>query len=174
MEIIIQSGKLFPAERHNIQIIIRFQLWHVDFGIFVDTELVVTIHIEIVPGVGLPEEQIEHLQEALHIAIGEAPAAIQLCQVVHYLRCADFINVPLPEPGAKVVFPKAILFAFGGVCPVTSAIGTVFLIDLLNGFPHRGFWLAGVLGAVNGNLPRPGCCPPIFQRISVFIFADLF
>ena len=77
-------------------------------------------------------------------------------------------------PGAKVIFPKAVLLAFGGVCPVTSAIGTVFLIDLLNSFPYRGLWLAGIQFIVNGNLPRPGCCPPTFQRISTFIFADLF
>ena len=141
-----------------------------DFGIFVDTELIVAVHVEIVPGIGLPEEQIEHLQEALHIAIGEAPATIQLRQVVHHLRRADFINVPLSKPGAKVIFPKAVLLAFGGVCPVTSAIGTVFLIDLLNRFPYRGLWLAGVLGAVNGCLPRLDCLTLCFERRSEFIF----
>ena len=141
-----------------------------DFGIFVDTELVVTVHVEIVPGVGLPEEQIEHLQEALHIAIGEAAAAIQFRQVVHHLRRADFINVPLPEPGAKVVFPEAVLLAFGSVCPVTSAISTVFLIDLLNSFPYRGLWLAGVLGAVNSRLPRLDCLTLCFEGCSEFIF----
>ena len=117
----------------------------------------------------MPEEQIEHLQEALHIAIGEAAAAIQFRQVVHHLRRADFINVPLPEPGAKVVFPEAVLLAFGSVCPVTSAISTVFLIDLLNSFPYRGLWLAGVLGAVNSRLPRLDCFTLCLERSAKFI-----
>jgi hypothetical protein len=57
VEVIIQHGKLFLAERHNIQIIVRFQFGHVDFGILVDTELVVGIYIQVVPGIRLTKDK---------------------------------------------------------------------------------------------------------------------
>ena len=58
----------------------------------------------------------------------------------------------------------------------TPAIGTVFLIDLLNRFPYRGLWLAGVLGAVNGRLPRLDCFTLCLERSTKFIlcFPNLF
>ena len=97
--------------------------------------------------------------------------------VVSVINKADILTedeVKAAEAYVSSKLPKAVLLSFGGVGPVTSAIGTVFLIDLLNSFPYRGLWLAGIQFIVNGNLPRPGCCPPTFQRISIFIFADLF
>ena len=69
-----------------------------------------------------------------------------------------------------MVIPQAVLLADGVVGPITTARVTVFLIDLLNGFPYRGFGLAGIMGVVNGDLTRFHCFPLCFEGRIKFIF----
>ena len=60
LKVFIQHGKLRTAERHNIHIIIGFQLWHTYLCVLVHTELIVCVYVEIVTGICLTENQIEH------------------------------------------------------------------------------------------------------------------
>ena len=68
-EVVIQKQKLLLGKGHNLRVIIGFQLRHGDLGGLVHAELVVGIHIHVIAGIGLPEEQVEHLQEPFNITI---------------------------------------------------------------------------------------------------------
>ena len=89
-----------------------------DFGVFIDAEFIVGVHVQVIPGVGLSKNQVEHFQKALHIGISKTLCVVQLLKVVVNFRNANIVHITVSEPGAQVIIPKAVLLADGLIGPV--------------------------------------------------------
>ena len=135
---------------------------------------IVIVHSQIVPGIGLTENQVEHFQETFYIPIRQPPVIVKFCQVVYNFRRADFVNVPLAKSGTKVIVPQAFLLANGVIGFAAPPLFAILLIDLRHRLSDRGLWLAGVLFVIHRHLPRFDRRPFGFQWTAVFVFASLF
>ena len=137
-EVFIQPRHLVRGKGHDFRVLVHLHFWHTDSNIFVHAEFVVGVYFQIVAGIGLPENQIEHFQEGFHILVGPALCIIQVGEIVVDLCNADFINVTPPKLGAKVIVPNAVLLADSLICLAAPPLFTIFLVDLLEGLARHG------------------------------------
>ena len=167
------------GECYNVCIILRFHFRHSDSCVLIHTKSVVVIHFQIIAGVCLTENEVEHLQEGLCVLVGIVVDVVKLCKVVHHLCNADFADIPAAEPLQKVVFPNAFLFADGLIGPVRAALLAVFFINISEcAAANLRFFLHAGASRRHGGLSRLDCISLGFQfvakGIGTFLFVDLF
>ena len=100
--------------------------------VFVQAHFVVAVHIHVIPGIRLTEDQIEHFEEAFGVTEGKTDIEVKLSQIVIDLRHADFINVTLAKALLQMVLPEAFLFLDGAVCAIRPTFFTILIVDFFN------------------------------------------
>ena len=69
LEVFIQERKLLMGKGNNVSVILCLHLGHSNLGIFIDTELVVSIHIKIIARICLTKDEVKHFEEALCVLV---------------------------------------------------------------------------------------------------------
>jgi len=57
------------GKQEDVSVILCLHLGHANLGIFIDTELVVIIHIKIIARIRLTKVKVEHFEEALCVLV---------------------------------------------------------------------------------------------------------
>ena len=145
-----------------------------DFRIFVDAQFVVSVHIQIIAGVRLPEDQVEHFQERFHVHESLAFHVIQFREIIHDFGATDLIHVAISESIPQMVFPNAVLFQFRFVGTILAAFRTEFFEHFLDCAAGR-LWFRCAFNPQSSDrcFPCSNRFASGFQFVSMLVFAFL-
>ena len=80
-----------------------------NFRVFIDAQFVVGIHIKVIAGIRLPENQIEHFKKRFHVSESKIIHVVKFGKVIHYISATDFVYITVSKPIPYMIFPNAIL-----------------------------------------------------------------